>query len=749
MPVPPGHTLGCYRIESQLGSGGMGEVYRATDTKLGRVVALKLLPASFASDPERLVRFQREARTLAALNHPHIAQVYDAGSDAAASTAYIAMELVEGEDLSQRIARGPVPIAETLAIARQLVQALDAAHERGIVHRDLKPANIKLREDGTVKVLDFGLAKATDPNAAQAGSEDPASTAPTILANSPTTMSPATTSMGMILGTAGYMSPEQAKGRPVDKRADIWAFGVVLYEMLTGKALFAGETVTEVVAAVIREDISLDALPPDTPRSLRLALERCLERDPRKRLRDIGDLNLDEAGPTDPRAVAKPTPLLLRIAPWLVAAAGIFGTWLLTRPADVAPPAPIRTSIDLPPGTNLPLRDRAIALSPDGRRLAIVLVDSTTQRSQLHIRSLDSGLFTPLEGTVGAIYPFWSPDGTSVGFFADRELRRFDYPNGPVRTITNATEGRGATWKADDSIVFVAATPPDFQKTGVYRVRADGRAPAESIGSEVAKEFTLHSPRFLPDGSGFFLSRRHVERKESPHWLVMDARTGATSRVIDAAASEAQYAAPGWLLYVANELLMAQAFDPVTRTASGRAQAIADRVDTDALRATANMTQAAGTLIFHQTPPPPMRRLTWYDIDGRQIATVGEPAAYSEISVSPDGRRAVVTQSDLQLWMIDLESGTRSPFYAGPDRKGADIVWSPDGREVAFRELATHLIIVQQADNPSVSRKIGSVGVRSAWAPSAWTPDGKVHHPEFGPGAARKRSGGSGGGRIR
>jgi eukaryotic-like serine/threonine-protein kinase len=731
MPVPVGHALGSYRIESQLGAGGMGEVYKATDTKLGRAVALKLLPSSFAHDPERLARFQREARTLAALNHPQIAQVYDAGTDESGATvAYIAMELVEGEDLSQRIARGPIPLSEALAIARQIIQALDAAHERGIVHRDLKPANIKVREDGTVKVLDFGLAKAMD-SADPTG--DAASTAPTAVANSPTMTLPSfglgsgRTSAGMILGTAGYMSPEQAKGRPVDKRADIWAFGVVLYEMLTARPLFPGETVTDVVAAVMRQDISLDALPAGTPLAIRAALSRCLERDPKKRLRDIGDLDLDaDIHAAAPAVSVAPVPLVRRIAPWVVAVAGIFGTWLMTRPAEVPAPAPVRTSIDLPPGMRLPLRDRSIALSPDGRQLAVVLEEVATRKSQLHIRALDSGIFTPIEGASDAIYPFWSPDGSSVGFFANREVRRFDFPSGPARTITTATEVRGADWGADDTIIFVAGIPPDFLKGSLYRVHADGRSPAEAFATHATDGYAVHSPNLLPGDGGFFLSRRSYSRVDPPNWQVVDARTGAMTKVLDAA-SEAQYAEPGWLLFAAaGNLLMAQRFDPATRTASGPAQAIADRVVTDPLRATANVTQAAGTLIYQQEPPPPMRQLGWYDLDGRRLSTVGDPAPYDSISVSPDGRRVIVAHNDLQLWMVDLASGTRSPFYVGPGRKAADVVWSPDGREVAFRELTTNLITVQQADNPNVSRTIGKPDTRSAWAPSSWTSDGRT-----------------------
>ena len=732
MSLAPGDRLGPYKVLGAIGAGGMGEVYKATDTKLGRAVALKLLPPSLASDPERLARFQREARTLAALNHPHIAQVYDAGTEGAGEAgAYIAMELVEGEDLAQRIARGAIPAGDAIAIARQIVQALDAAHERGIVHRDLKPANIKVRDDGTVKVLDFGLAKALDStvdNGFRSGGPDegPASgdrRMPDAM-NAPTMTSPAMTSMGMILGTAAYMSPEQAKGRPVDKRADIWAFGVVLYEMLTGKTLFSGETVTEVIAAVIRQDVSLDALPAGTAPGIRTALSRCLERDPRRRLRDIGDLDLNDAVTAPlPATSVVVVPRWQRVAPWAVAIVAALATWLIARPAVIPLPAPIRTTIDLPPGKQIPGRDRSIALSPDGKRLAIVLQDTATQQSQLHIRPLDSVTFTALDGTAGATYPFWSPDGSSLGFFANRELRRFDFPNGPVRTITAATQGRGADWGADDRIVFVAAVPPAFLQASLYRVHADGRSASERVGTHAEAGYTVHAPSLLPDGSGFLVSLKHEERNQADSWQLVDERSGAMTKVLEVA-SEARVAAPGWLLFGADDLLMVQPFDARARITAGPAQAIADRVALDPLRATGNLTQAAGTLVYLQSPAPPLRQLSWYDLDGRALSAIGAPAPYEDVWVSPDAGRAIVALDQRQLWLVDLASGTRSPFFAGPNRKAADGEWSPDGRDFAFRDLTTNLMVVQPVDG-AASRTIGKAGVRSAWAPNSWTPDGK------------------------
>lgn len=721
MSLPPGHLLGAYRIIGHLGAGGMGDVYRATDTRLGRSVALKLLPDSFAAEPERVARFEREARTLASLNHPHIAQIYDVGGRVpGVSSAYIAMELVEGEDLSQRLTRGPLPLAEALKIARQIAQALDAAHEQAIVHRDLKPANIKLREDGTVKVLDFGLAKAMD-NVTGIGA--------TGLANSPTMVSstpvinPGITSVGMILGTAAYMSPEQAKGLPVDKRADIWAFGVVLYEMVTGRPLFTGDTVQEIVAAVLRHDIDLTELPAKTPLPVRRALHQCLERDLRRRLRDMGDLRLEDDEATAPeRTVA--APLWRRLAPWAAAATGILGTWLSLRPADTPAPEPTRTTIALPAGTRLPARNRSIALSPNAATLAVVLVDRATERSQLYLRPLDALEFQPLAGTAGATFPFWSPDGRTLGFFAEEQLRRFDVPGGPVRTIGPATEGRGAVWRADDQIIFAAARPPDLRTAGLFRVHAEGRSAPTPYGPDTPSTHNFHSPTLLPGPAGILVSQTSLGRDEVQSWNVIDEATGAATKVLEEA-SEVTFAAPGWLLYGLDSLLMAQPFDPSGREPSGKAEVLADRVSIDEPRAAANVTQAGGSIVYVQVPPPPLRLLTWYDLAGRALSTVGEPAPYESVFVSPDGTRAVVQMDGSQLWLVDLATGVRSPFHVGPGRRGENVAWSSDGRRVAFRDPSTGLAVVQRVDGTGPTVTLGTLDANAAWVPHSWTPDGQ------------------------
>ncbi len=436
MSLAPGERIGAYEIVGAIGAGGMGEVYRARDTKLDRDVALKVLPALFTDDPDRLARFEREAKSLAALNHPNIAQIYGLEGDGSPASLRetrplaIVMELVEGEDLAARITRGPVPLDDALAIARQVADALEAAHERGIVHRDLKPANIKVTPDGTVKVLDFGLAKAV------AGPEESASG--TNVANSPTLTARAT-QMGMILGTAAYMAPEQAKGRPVDRRADIWAFGAVLFEMLAGRRAFEGDDVSEVLASVIKGEAHWDALPADTPPAVRRLIERCLQKDPRRRLRDIaeGMLQLDEglvASAPESAAVmpAAPAAPLWRRARPIAAAVAITAavTYALTTArAPAPPPADAVTFTVSPKGLTQQRRAATIALSDDGRQLAYLSLDRENRRWQIYLRPLDQLSGVPVAGTENAAAPFFSPDGQWLGFLDSG--------------ITHAAEGAG------------------------------------------------------------------------------------------------------------------------------------------------------------------------------------------------------------------------------------------------------------------------------------------------------------------
>ena len=462
MPLSSGSRLGSYAVLAKLGEGGMGEVYRARDTRLGRDVALKILPEAFATDPDRLMRFEREARTLASLNHPYIANIYGLEETSAigggtAGARALVMELVEGEDLSVRIARGAIPLEEAVPIARQIAEALEAAHEIGIIHRDLKPANIKLRPDGTVKVLDFGLAKALDP--ADANRNTSAGSGPSAHAVMPTVTSPAMTLRGLILGTAAYMAPEQAKGKPVDKRADIWAFGAVVYEMLTARRAFEGEDVSDTLASVLRAEPDYSALPADVPGPLRALIRRCLTRDVRQRARDIGDIRiqLDElrtgSGPPEtpdrPPAGSTTNPasrwLVAVGAIALIAAAGAaFLAW--TSPAPGFPPMVFRGTVDLEiPGQTWTGMGPGAIISPDGTTV-VTAVDEPGQPNRLYVRRLNQVAATVISGAEGARNPFFSRDGQSIGFFADGKLKKISLSGGSAMTLADAPEDRGGTW---------------------------------------------------------------------------------------------------------------------------------------------------------------------------------------------------------------------------------------------------------------------------------------------------------------
>ncbi|MGH9385770.1 MAG: protein kinase domain-containing protein [Vicinamibacterales bacterium] len=495
MGLTRGTRLGPYEIVDALGAGGMGEVYRATDTKLKRQVAIKTLPPSLAADPDRLARFQREAEVLAALNHPHIAAIY--GLEEADGAKALVMELVEGPTLADRVARGPIPLDEALPIAGQITEALEAAHDQGIVHRDLKPANIKVRSDGTVKVLDFGLAKALDP---AFGIGHPA----TSTENSPTITSPvhlrqgyggqAVTNLGVILGTASYMSPEQARGKPLDKRTDIWAFGCVLAEMLSGKRTFPGDDVSDVLASVLAREPELAGLPSTVPLSIRRLLRRCLQKDRNERLRDIGDARIeirDAMSSTEPEAPGVPVYGNRERLAWIAALAtlalALAASLIIGRRVGSVAPE-MRVEINTPP-TTVPL---SFAISPDGRSLAFVA--TSDGQSQVWLRSLESGAARAIAGTEGAQHPFWSPDNRSVGFFAAGRLRRLDVEGGSVQTLANVA-GEGGAWNRDGAILFARLGRP------IQRVPSTGGEPVALTG--LAQQGSVFSAQFLPDGRHF------------------------------------------------------------------------------------------------------------------------------------------------------------------------------------------------------------------------------------------------------
>ena len=538
----------------------MGEVYRAADTKLKRDVAVKVLPPALASDPDRLARFQREAEVLASLNHPHIAHIY--GLEDADGVKALVMELVDGVTLADRIAHGGLTRDEALPIARQIAEALEAAHAQGIIHRDLKPANVKVRPDGTVKVLDFGLAKAMDPAVASSGGD-------TALSHSPTFTSPAMTHAGMILGTAAYMSPEQARGKAVDKRADIWAFGCVLFEMLTGRSAFAGEGASETIARVIEREPDWDALPARTPAPIRRLLRRCLQKDGKRRLDSAAAarFDIDEAmapiGEND-EGVTRPRAAWRRALPWVLTGASAVALALVlfsgSLRGNVASTAPIRVHVGLGADATLATVDRGSAaiLAPNGQALVFV-GQRRTGPASLFLRRLDQLDATPMPGTEGAHSPFFSPDGQWVAFFADAKLKKVAVSGGAPVTICDTPDGKGGWWAADGSIVF-APFFAGLDRGGLLRVSSSGGMPTP-VTSLADGEVAHAWPQVLP-GSAALLYASHTSRM---NWddatLVVQRLPAGERKIVQRGGSDGRYLASGHIAYLHDAKIFAVPFD--------------------------------------------------------------------------------------------------------------------------------------------------------------------------------------------
>ena len=663
-----GTQIGVYKIDSLLGAGGMGEVYRARDTKLQRDVAIKVLPDGFASDAERRLRFEREARVLASLNHPHIGAIY--GFEESQGTAFLVLELIGGPTLADCIAKGPLPVRDALAIAAQIAAALDAAHERGIVHRDLKPSNIKLTADGAAKVLDFGLAKF-------AQAPDPAETAATIRP-------------GAVFGTPGYMSPEQARGIAVDKRADIWAFGCVLYEMLTGSEAFPGRTIADRIAAIIEREPDWTALPAATPDAVRHILRRCLDKDPVRRLRDIGDARTELDHPLSvvgniPKGAAAPRgrPRWMGAAATLIVAAGLAAiVWQFSREKSGTPALVASTTVTLPADQMLDTQSRALplAISPDGRRIAYVARNDG--RDQLYLRTLSAFDARRLDGTDGARYPFFSPDGESVAFLAGSKLKRASVHGGPPVTICDAPLVGGAgTWSRDGTIIF------DPGDSGLLRVPAAGGIPepVRSKNPEMDAR-NLSWPHFLPDGRNVVVTIGQGIVALGPDRLAMLALdTGEWHQL--GTGVRAQYVETGHLVFHAPTIregeIQAVAFDPAHPEAPGEPVSVLSGVFRSENGGEAYVAAASsGALIFVRGGHE--RALVRVDRTGRRTPLTDDRRGFRFPRLSPDGRRIAVTidPRPSQVWIYDLER--RSSFPLSTDRHNLATVWSPDGRRVAY-----------------------------------------------------------------
>jgi eukaryotic-like serine/threonine-protein kinase len=716
MTLALGSQFGPYDILAPLGAGGMGEVFRARDRRLGREVALKVLPAGFAEEPERVARFRREATLLASLNHPRIAAIH--GLEEAGGVVALALELVEGEDLAERLQRGALPAEEAIAVARQIAEGLEAAHERGIVHRDLKPANVKLTRDDAVKILDFGLAKAVAGDAA--GAPDDA------LSASPTLSRPMTEA-GFILGTAAYMSPEQARGRAVDKRSDIWAFGVVLYEMLTGRRLFSGETITDVLAAVLRHDPDWAALPPDTPPGVRALLRRCLERDPRRRMRDIGEARivlegsadtvaLDPASVADgaPSAAMPPTaarhgarlPWIVALASLLVAVAATALRLLPTPPT----PAPItRLEMTLPEESDLysGIGGTPLAFSPDGTTLAFITTESGVRR--IHLRSLDSYDLRTVQAGVTPLAIFFSPDGSKLGVIGtDRVIKEVTLRDGATADRVRDVAYPGAASLPDGRLVFVHAD------TLWIAPAMEGEAKPLTTLDETKQELTHRWPSALPDGETVLFAVVSGPTRESRIEAV-NVKTGARS-LVEAHGTLPVYVEPGYLVFGRDDSLQASPFDPHAVRVTGPTTRIIERVSMSGMGTPIAAVSSHGQLAY--LPYGAVQTvLTWVTPSGAETPFPVPPDSYTNPRLSPDGRRvAVGTPSG--LWIADPERGTVTRLAPIGDFP----LWSKDATTIFYR---TESGLFRTASDGSGTPQPFPVEAQNEY-PCDLTPDGRT-----------------------
>ena len=697
----------------------MGEVYKAKDTRLERTVAVKVLPQHLSAAPEVRARFEREAKTISQFSHSHICALYDVGREG--ETEYLVMEFLEGETLSDRLAKGALPLEQTLRYGVEIADALDKAHRQGIVHRDLKPGNVMITKSG-VKLLDFGLAKAMASPVQTSG-----------VTSLPTVMGAANQSLtqeGTILGTFQYMAPEQLEGREADARTDIFAFGCLLYEMATGRKAFAGGTQASLISSIMKEDPPpISQVAPMSPPALDRVVRKCLAKDPEDRWQNAADLGSElkwiaEGGGSQ---VGVPVPVIApakRRAPWMplaaalvAAAAGFAAAWTLHR----APPAPItRTSIDIPPQMELD-RWSSIMLSPDGASLIFVATGPDGKR-EIWIRRMDGFAIQALPGTENGSMPFWSPDSQSIGFFADRKLKRVPAGGGPVLTICDAQDGRGGSWNEQDLIVFA---PAPF--SGLSKVSASGGAP-EVLTKPGRSGETHRLPWFLPGGKRllYVSGGQTSDAKKDTSILALDLATGK-STLVAKENSEGRFVRPGYLAFVRDGNLLLQAFDPSSLKVSGAPIPVAEGVAFEAFRWVGNFTFSnSGRLVFQSGNAVRRSRLTWFDLDGRELGPVGEPASFFNFALSPDQKRVaamVLGNQNLrpEIRLYDLERGVGTRFTFGD--QGANFpIWSPESREVAFGDPGSG-IRVKPADGGSEGRLLlrdpGNV-----W-PLGWSPDGK------------------------
>jgi Tol biopolymer transport system component len=706
MPLPAGTKLGTYEVVAPIGAGGMGEVYQAHDSNLRRDVAIKVLPEAFAHDADRLSRFRREAQLLASLNHPNIATIH--GLEDSNGTSYLVMELVPGDTLAQRIKRdGAVPVEEALTIAKQIAEALEAAHEKGIIHRDLKPANVKLTPEGKVKVLDFGLAKAF---AGDTSTED--------MSNSPT-LSMAATMQGVILGTAAYMSPEQAKGKAVDKRTDIWAFGAVLYELLTGKQAFQGEDVTEILAAVVMKEPAFDALPANISPAIRVLLQRCLRKDRRQRISDATDVRIEIedaiAAPKDSGATqAAPTStskLLLAVAAaaTIIAVVALWGWWRSTRSIEQPLRPLVRLDVDLGADVSLgSVRGAADAiLSPDGTRIVYV------SQNRLFTRLLDQPNATELAGTQGPFAPFFSPDGQWVAFFTQGSLKKISVEGGSAITLCNAPNGRGGSWGEDGNIIAALST------TGVLSRIPSAGGPPTPVTDFQNGEVTLRWPQILPGGKAVLFTAHTATTAFDGANIEVMSLADHSRKTLVRGGTFGRYLPSGHLVYVNRGTLFAVPFDVDRLEVHGTPAPVLDQVGYSAANGWAQLDfSQTGTLIYRSGDAGGgLFTVQWLDAAGKTQPLLAKPDAYQRPSLSPDGNRLVISTSDIWVYEWHRDTLTRLTFGSAPSNP----VWSPDGRYILFQ--APGGMFWTRSDGSGKPQPLTQSKNRQI--PWSFTPDGK------------------------
>jgi eukaryotic-like serine/threonine-protein kinase len=708
MDLTAGQYIGPYEIVSPLGAGGMGEVYRARDSKLKRDVALKILPAHVSRDVERLARFEREAHVLASLNHPHIATIY--GVNETDGVRALILELVEGPTLAERLGGGPMPVREALSAARQIAEALDAAHEKGIVHRDLKPANIKVTPDGIVKVLDFGIAKMRAPDEAAVGAS---------------TVTMVGTRAGTLLGTAAYMSPEQARGQAVDKRSDIWAFGCVLYEMLTGRAAFAGETVSDTLARVLEREPEWERLPASTAPSIRRLLRRCLAKDTKKRLRDIGDvtLELEEPPESSPSAgwTANVRTLRVALSSCVVFAVvtGVVGIWSLTRVPPTPPSDLVRFTIDLQSDEGLAWdagQPRPVAISRDGR--TIVYGTRRPDGNRIYVRRLDSIESMPIAGTEGGIGPFLSPDGEWIAFASGGFLRRVPIDGGPSVTIVAVQNFMGGSWGPDDTIVYTE------WGSGLFKVPARGGTPQPLTSVDAARGELGHLvPHVLPAGNAVLFAVQ--SRSVAPRLDLVEITTGRRRPLFEG--SDPHYVWSGQVVFIRSGSLHAVPFDVGRLEPTGTVTRISDTASIAAFPERGVLAVASdGTLVYQPAGEGP-RRLVWIDRKGGSTQAIDGSQRFIHPRLSPDGTRVVVwlpqQAGGSELWIYDLVRRTRLRLSARGQVSRP--IWSHDGKRITFqKDLSLYSMPADDSTGPELV--LEPTAPASGLYPLAWSRDGRT-----------------------